>query len=121
MPEASQEQEQPQGQPLSFEDFKKVELVIGEVKEAMAHPGADKLLVLKVDMGDGGPRQVVAGLRGFYEPEALVGRQIVVVSNLAPARLRGEQSEGMLLAASVGGEPVLLAPERAVPNGSKVS
>ena len=113
MPDASEQ--------LSIQDFSRVKLVVGEVKEILPHPRADKLLLLKLDVGEAQPRQLVAGLKGFYEPEALVGRQLVVVANLAPATLRGERSDGMVLAAVVGeGEPVLLTVEKQVPNGAKV-
>lgn len=113
MPEASDQ--------ISIEEFRRVKLVVGEVKEVLPHPRADKLLLLKLDVGEAEPRQLVAGIKGFYEPEALVGRQLVVVANLAPATLRGERSEGMVLAAVVGeGEPVLLSVDKQVPNGAKV-
>ena len=107
---------------ISIQDFRGVKLVVGEVKEVLPHPGADKLLLLKLDVGEAEPRQLVAGIKGFYEPEALVGRQVVVVANLAPAEIRGERSDGMVLAAVVGDrEPVLLTVDKQVPNGAKVS
>jgi methionine--tRNA ligase beta chain len=88
-----------------------LELRVAEVVEAGEHPNADRLLVLRIDLGTE-RRQLVAGLAGIYEPESLVGKRIVVVSNLKPAKLRGEVSEGMLLAAhgedAVG---LLLAPD----------
>jgi len=99
---------------ISMNDFKHVEMRVGRVLEAVPHPGADKLLILQVDLGNE-KRQLVAGLREHYAPESLVGRSIVVVTNLAPATLRGQRSEAMLLAAvtperkvhlvSVDGEP----------------
>jgi methionine--tRNA ligase beta chain len=88
-----------------------LELRVAQVVEAGEHPNADRLLVLQIDLGTE-RRQLVAGLAGIYEPESLVGKRIVVVSNLKPAKLRGEVSEGMLLAAhgedAVG---LLLAPD----------
>jgi methionyl-tRNA synthetase len=106
---------------ISIKEFARVGLAVAEVKEVLPHPRADKLLVLKVDVGGGQVQQLVAGLKGFYEPESLVGKQVVVVTNLAPAKLRGELSEGMVLAAVVGGsEPVLLTVDKQVPNGSAV-
>ncbi len=88
-----------------------LELRVAEVMEAGAHPNADRLLVLRIDLG-GERRQLVAGLAGVYEPEALVGRRIVVVANLKAARLRGELSEGMLLASHGDGVVgLLLAPD----------
>jgi methionine--tRNA ligase beta chain len=90
-----------------------LDLRVGEVVDAGAHPNADRLLLLRVDLGSE-TRQLVAGLAGVYEPADLVGRRIVVVANLRPARLRGEVSEGMLLAAhGEGAVGLLLAPEAA--------
>ncbi len=106
---------------ISNQVFAKVQLAVAEVKEVLPHPRADKLLIMKVDLGEGEPRQLVAGLKGFYEPEVLVGKQVVVVTNLAPARLRGELSQGMVLAAVVGdNQPVLLSVDKQVSNGAKV-
>lgn len=107
---------------IQFDDFAKLRLRVGVVTAAEAHPNADKLIVLQVDLGDE-RRQIVAGLRGYYEPEALVGRQIVVVANLAPRMMRGVESQGMLLAASTAdrGEVIFLTPERSIAAGSVVS
>ncbi|HWO41455.1 MAG TPA: methionine--tRNA ligase subunit beta [Candidatus Eisenbacteria bacterium] len=105
---------------ISIADFRKVELRIGTVKSAEPHPNADKLIVLKVDLGSE-ERQICAGIREHYTPEELVGRQIVVVANLETARLRGLDSQGMLLAASDGDRVIILTPERPVTAGSKVS
>lgn len=95
-------------EPIQYDDFAKVELRVARVIEARPHPNADKLLLLQVDLGEGSPRQVVAGIKAHYAPEALVGKNIVVVANLAPAMLRGEASNGMLLAATSGEKVVLL-------------
>ena len=84
---------------ISFNDFQQVKMRVGKVVEAKDHPNADKLLILQVDLGDE-RRQIIAGLKGHYEPEQLVGRSLVVVTNLAPRSMRGEISNGMLLAAS---------------------
>ena len=84
---------------IAFEDFVKVQLRVAKVIEAQNHPNADKLIVLKVDTGTE-QRQICAGLRGHYEADALVGKLIVVVTNLAPRMMRGQESQGMLLAAS---------------------
>ena len=97
-------------EPITYDDFSKLELRIAKVLEARPHPNADKLLLLQVDVGDE-KKQIVAGIRQHYEPEQLVGRLIVVVNNLAPAMLRGEASNGMLLAASSGEKVVLLTPD----------
>ena len=106
---------------ISFADFQKMELVTGLVKECREHPNADKLLVLKVEVG-GREKQLVAGIRGHYTPDEMVGKTIIVVDNLEPAKLRGETSEGMLLAASdPDGRVILLTTEKDAPPGSKVS
>lgn len=96
--------------PIAYEDFAKVELRVAKVLEARPHPNADRLMLLQIDVGDE-QKQIVAGIREHYTPEQLVGRRIVVVNNLAPAILRGETSQGMLLAASSGEKVVLLAPD----------
>jgi methionyl-tRNA synthetase len=105
---------------ITIEEFRRLELKIGTVKSAEAHPNADRLLVLRVDLGSE-ERQIVAGIRRSYAPEELVGRQIVIVANLEPAQLRGVESQGMLLAASDGDRIVVLSPEKEVGAGSKVS
>ena len=105
---------------ITIDDFKKVELRVAVVKSVEPHPNADKLLVLKVDVG-GAERQLVAGIRGHYEPQALVGRRIIVVANLQPAVLRGVESQGMLLAARDGAKIVLLTTDQEVAPGSGVS
>lgn len=104
---------------ITYDDFAKLDLRIARVVEARAHPNADKLMLLQIDVGDA-TKQIVAGVRGHYEPEALVGRQIVVINNLETALLRGEESQGMLLAASEGDSVVLLQPDRECTAGAKV-
>ena len=96
--------------PIAYDDFAKVELRVAKVLEARPHPNADKLMLLQIDVG-GEPKQIVAGIRAHYTPEQLVGKLIVVVNNLQPAMLRGETSEGMLLAASSGEKVILLSPD----------
>ncbi len=107
---------------IQFDDFARVHLRVAEVLEAREHPNADKLIVLKLDLGTE-QRQICAGLRGHYEPASLVGRKIIVVANLAPRMMRGEESNGMLLAASTPDKArvILLSPESDVPAGSVVS
>lgn len=107
---------------ITFEDFVKLDLRVARIVEAKAHPNADKLLVLQVDMG-GETRQLVAGIRSHYEAADLVGRLIIVVANLAPRMMRGEESRGMLLAASTEdhSKVILLAPMSDIAPGSKVS
>ncbi len=92
---------------ISYEDFAKLELRIAKVLEARPHPNADKLMLLQVDIGDE-QKQIVAGIKAHYTPEELVGKSIVIVNNLAPAMLRGETSNGMLLAATSGEKVILL-------------
>ena len=105
---------------IKYEDFAKVELRVATVVECRPHGTADKLLGLQVDMG-GERRQICAGLRAHYQPEQLVGKQIVVVANLEPRPLRGEVSQGMLLAASdAGGKVIILSPAEPVAAGSLV-
>jgi methionine--tRNA ligase beta chain len=107
---------------IAFEDFAKVKMRVGKVLESRPHPNADKLILLQVDLGDE-KRQLCAGLREYYEPEALVGKNIIVVSNLAPRKMRGEISEGMLLAASTPdyAQVILLTTDADIPPGSAVS
>jgi methionyl-tRNA synthetase len=97
--------------PIPYDHFARVELRVARVLEARPHPNADKLLLLKIELADGETRQIVAGIRQHYEPDALVGRRIVVVANLEPAIIRGETSQGMLLAATSGDKVVLLQPD----------
>jgi methionyl-tRNA synthetase len=106
---------------IGIEDFAKVELRVGVVKSAEKIQGADKLLKLMVDIGDE-VRQVLAGIALGYTPEELVGRKVVVVTNLAPRKMRGLESNGMLLAASAGpdGKPILCTFAEDIPVGSKV-
>jgi methionyl-tRNA synthetase len=104
---------------IPYEHFAQLDLRVARVLEAREHPNANKLLILKIKVGEV-EKQIVAGIRGHYEPAALVGRSIVVVNNLAPAVIRGEESNGMLLAASAGAAVVLLQPDREIPDGSKV-
>ena len=106
---------------IHIDEFRKIELRVGVVKSAEAHPNADKLLVLKVDLGSE-ERQIVAGIRAHYQPEELVGKQVVVVANLETATLRGMESQGMVLAVSSDdGRVVILTPEKSVNPGAKVS
>jgi methionyl-tRNA synthetase len=106
---------------MTIDQFRALELRVATVREATPHPNADRLLVLRVDLGSE-ERQVVAGIRGHYDPAPLVGRQVVVVANLAPATIRGVESQGMVLAASDEdtNRIVLLRPDDAVAPGAVV-
>ncbi len=113
---------------ITFDDFVKLDLRVATVLEAEAHPNADRLLKLQVDDGSGTPRQICAGVREHYEPADLVGKQIIIVANLAPRTIRGEESRGMLMAASNApkdaGEVrkvVLVTPMSPIEPGSAVS
>ena len=105
---------------VPFADFKKLDIRTARVLAVEDHPNADKLYVLKVDDGDG-ERQLVAGLRPYYTPEQLQGRDLIIVANLEPAVLRGVESQGMLLAAQDGPNVMALQPDRPAAPGSKVS
>jgi methionyl-tRNA synthetase len=107
---------------IEITDFSKVDLRVGEVRTADRIPKADKLLLLTVDIGEDKPRQILAGIAQYYAPEQLIGRKIVVVANLKPRKLRGYESQGMLLAASVGeeGKPVIATFADDVPNGARL-
>src|SRR5260370_40735900 len=107
---------------MGIEDFAKVEMRVGQIKTAERIVGADKLLKLTVDIGTE-IRQICAGIAQFYEPEKLIGRKVAVVVNLAPRKLRGVESNGMIIAASVGpeGRPVLAGfPDEAVEIGARL-
>ena len=103
----------------SLEDFKKIELVVAQIKEAKEHPNADRLYVLQVDTGKD-VRQVVAGIRNAYTVDQLINRRIILISNMEPAVIRGETSNGMLLAASDVNGMSLLAPDKEMSLGSIV-
>ncbi|NOS99788.1 MAG: methionine--tRNA ligase subunit beta [Phycisphaerales bacterium] len=114
----------PPNQPatITFDDFTRVQLRVGRVVEAGDHPNADKLLVLKVDLGDE-QRTICAGIKGHYTPDQLVGRNIIVVANLAPRMMRGVESQGMLLAASNSDHSrvIVLTTAESIEPGSRVS
>src|SRR5271155_550953 len=112
-----------QSSTITYDDFAKLELRVATVVECKPHANADKLLVLQIDLG-GQQRQICAGLRQHIaDPESLVGKQIVVVANLEPRQMRGEISQGMLLAATdaATGRVIVITPSETVASGSKVS
>jgi len=104
---------------ITFDDFKKLDIRIGTVEKVEAHPNADKLWLLDVNFG-GPTRRIVTGLRGIYESEDLLGKKIAVLVNLAPAKFRGEESNGMLLAAEGNDVVSLLQPDKEIEDGSEV-
>jgi methionyl-tRNA synthetase len=110
---------------ITYDDFAKLDLRVARVLEAQAHPNADKLVCLKIDLG-AEQRQVIAGIRQWYQPEQLVGKDVIVVANLAPRKMRGLESNGMLLAASelLGPDQrrvIVLTTDQPVAPGSSVS
>src|SRR4030042_6663332 len=102
---------------ITYEDFKKLELKVAQIKEVNDHPNADRLYVITIDLGDR-LKQVVAGIKSSYQKENLIGKQVVVVDNLEPAMLRGVESQGMLLAASDEQGISIVTLERKVKPGS---
>lgn len=109
----------PESEEISIDDFMKVDLRVAEVLHAEAIPKADKLLKLQLDLGYE-QRQVVSGIAKFYKPEDLVGRKVICVTNLKPVKLRGELSQGMILAGSQEGMLSLATVDQTLPNGSRV-
>lgn len=105
---------------LSFDKFLQTELRVARIVAAERVEGTDKLLRLQLDVGEFGPRQIVAGIAAAYETDPLIGKRIVIVANLKPARIRGVESEGMLLAADLDGRPILATFDEDVPPGTRV-
>jgi len=112
----------PIAETISIDDFVKVDLRVGQILSAEAVKGADKLLHLKIDIGEPtGPRTIVAGIAKAYAPDTLINRKVVIVANLAPRKLKGIESQGMIVAASLeGGSPVLAAFLEEVPIGARL-
>ena len=118
--EKKKQKSETQMERISFDEFKKVNLKVATVLEAEAIEKSKNLIKLKIDLGEE-KRQILAGIKQYYKPEDLVGRQIIVVVNLAPATLMGEKSDGMLLAADIDGEPILLDVDKEVPPGTGIT
>lgn len=106
---------------IEFADFQKLDLRVGTILAAEKHPSADKLLRFDVDLGEAKPRQIVSGIAAYFKPEELVGRKVIVVANLPPRKLRGLESQGMILTAEKDGKLDLLTVGGAVPNGAPVA
>jgi methionyl-tRNA synthetase len=107
--------------PITIDDFLKVDLRVGVILDASPVPKSDKLLHLHIDIGEPKPRSIVAGIAEAYKPEALVGRKVAIVANLAPRKLRGIESQGMIVAASLeGGSPALVSFIEEVPVGARL-
>jgi methionyl-tRNA synthetase len=107
---------------IEIDDFAKVDLRVGQVLSAERAPKSDKLLLMKIDVGEEQPRQILAGIAQYYEPEKMIGRKVVIVANLKPRKLRGLESQGMVVAASYGeeGRPVIATFTEDVPNGARL-
>ncbi|MEM7227889.1 MAG: methionine--tRNA ligase subunit beta [Planctomycetota bacterium] len=117
---------------IPFDDFIKLDLRVATITSCEPHPNADRLFKIQLDDGTSDGRQVCAGIRAWYEPESLVDKQVIIVANLEPRKIRGELSQGMILAASdiknvdddgnpVERDVIVLTPDRAVPAGAPVS
>ncbi len=106
---------------LSYKDFKKLDVRIGTVKTAEKVEGSDKLFKLMVDCGEDDPRQILSGLVDWYTAEELIGKVIPVLVNLKPAKIFGQMSYGMLLAAEIGEVCVLLTTDRVIQNGARIT
>jgi methionine--tRNA ligase beta chain len=104
---------------ITFDDFKKIDMRIGKVLSAKKVEGTDKLMQIEIDLGTE-KRQLVAGIADMYEPHSLIGKEIPVLMNLEPRKIRGIESQGMILAVDVGGKPVIMHPDREVPPGSSI-
>lgn len=105
----------------AIDEVRALNLRVARIVEATNHPNADRLYVLKVDLGTEGQRQIVAGVKQYYTPEQLVGKSVIVVAGLQPAMLRGVESQGMMLAVGTGADVVLLTTEKPVPTGAQVT
>jgi len=105
---------------ISHDDFKKLEMVTAKIIEVEDHPNADRLFVVKADIG-GETRQVVAGIRDHYKKEELIGKEVIVLKNLQTATIRGVESNGMILATKDGDKLAILTPEKEVKVGSPIS
>lgn len=105
---------------ITIDDFDKIKLKVAEIIEVKEHPKADKLLVLKIKLGEE-TRQIVSGIKEYYAPEDLVGKKVVVVTNLKPIKLRGEESNGMVLAAEKDGKLTLVSTLEDIDSGATIS
>lgn len=104
---------------ITIDDFAKVELKVGTIVKCEPHPKADRLLVEQIDLGNE-VRQIVSGIAEHYKPEDLVGRQVIVVTNLKPVKLRGVESQGMILCAANENDLSVTTIEKELPNGTTV-
>lgn len=105
---------------ITIDEFSKVELKVGTVLEAEEVEGSEKLLKLKVDLGEESLRQILSGIKKWYQPSDLLGKQVVIVANLEPRMMMGFESQGMLVAAEGEDAPLPLIPLKQAPNGAKI-
>lgn len=105
---------------ISIDDFSKIELKVGTVLEAEEIEESEKLIKLKVDLGEEEPRQVLAGIKQWYKPEDFVGKQVIIIANLEPRQMMGLVSQGMMLAADSQDGPIFLTIQKAVKPGTQV-
>jgi len=105
---------------ITFDDFKKLEIKVAQIKEVKPHPNADKLYILSIDIGNG-TKDIIAGIKEHYAEKELIGKKIVVVNNLEPVKIRGIESSAMLLAAKDGGNLSILVTDKDIATGSLIS
>ena len=105
---------------VTFDQFKTMDIRVARITEVVNHPNADKLYVVTVETGEG-PKKIVAGLREHYTAEELIMREVVIINNLAPATIRGVESQGMILATKDGEKFAIIVPEKEVKVGSPIS
>ena len=105
---------------IKFDDFAKIELRVGTVLEAEEVEGSEKLIKLKVDLGEDESRQVLAGVKQWYKPKDFKGKQVIVVANLEPRTMMGLESQGMMLAADCEDGPIFLTVPKEVSPGTKI-
>lgn len=105
---------------ITLKEFQKMDLRIGKIIKAEKVPTAKKLINMKVEIGQGETRQIVAGVAEYLKPEDLTGKNVVVLVNLEPKELMGLESRGMILAADLNGRPILITPEEETPAGTKI-
>ncbi|HPN67043.1 MAG TPA: methionine--tRNA ligase subunit beta [bacterium] len=106
---------------MSFEDWLKLDVEIGTIKSVNEVAGADKLYQIALDFGESGETTIIAGIREYYRPSELVGKQVPILKNLAEKEIKGVKSKGMILAVNNGGEAIILSPQKEAKSGSKVS
>jgi methionine--tRNA ligase beta chain len=104
---------------ISFDDFNKLDIRIGTIIGVESVPGTDKLLKLKIDLGEE-QRELIAGIAEDYNPKDIIGKQVPILTNLEPKTIKGIESKGMILAIDINGKATLLHPDKKVPDGSKI-